>query len=278
MAFIDYRLSTSNKKFVVIPFRCCSNDQPVYVLASTNGWTAVEMAKVDTVDSDKRVYLYEHTVILPDDVSNIQYKFRVGENLYLHDESENASKCNTINETRKPYLPLLAPDGFGGLNNTFEACWDPIYSISTHEPNPEPELSTTETPSGPDSLQVSEEETAPARNSQTPPVDLPAANNQELHSAPDSVLQAPKTLEAELVPTTPEANTEPEPEGSGYIRLEKVRTTSLDAIIMQIERSLEERTTKTELRKLCIDIVKDAVRHRTLAERLYGPSKPYKAI
>jgi hypothetical protein len=103
MAFIDYRLSTSSRKSVVIPFRFSSNDEPIYILTSANGWNAVEMTKTDTVDSDKHIHLYEHTVVLPGDVYNIQYKFRVGEDLYLHDDTEDTSKFDGVNETRMPY-------------------------------------------------------------------------------------------------------------------------------------------------------------------------------
>lgn len=275
MAFIDYRLSTSSKKNVVIPFRCWSNDQPVYILASANGWNAVEMTKVDTVDSDKQIHLYEHTVILPGDVSNIQYKFRVGEDLYLHDETHDTSKFDAVNETKKSYSLFLVSDGFGGLNNTFEVRWDPIYSISIREPSPARESSAIETPSGPGSLQVSGEEPAPVGISQMPSIDMPNANDKEPHSAPSSASYASQPPAPELVSTTPGAINEHEVDGSGHTHLGKVRTVMINVMIMECRRSFEVlRTTKIELRKLCIDITKDAVRRRTLSEHLYGPSQP----
>ncbi len=292
MAFIDYRLSTSSKKSVVIPFRCCSNNQPVYILTSVNGWNAIEMTKIDTVDSDKHVHLYEHTVIVPGDVSNFQYKFRVGEDLYLHDGTEDTSKFDVVNETKRLYSLFLVSDGFGGLNNTFEVRWDPIYSISTHEPNPEPESSVIETPSGPGSLQVSEEEPAPVGISQMPSIDLPAASGQESHSIPASALRCCQTLSQELVSITPGTVNAQEVEELGHTSFEKVGTITIGVMTMDCRRFLEQlRAAKKELRKLhvaleaccrcsdvevwncVVDIIKDAVRHRTLSERLYGPSK-----
>jgi len=267
MAFIDYRLSTSSKKSVVIPFRCCSNDEPVYILTSVNGWNAVEMTKVGTVDSGKNIHLYEHTVILPGDVSNIQYKFRVGQDLYFHDVTEDTSKFNAVNETRRSYSVFLAPDGFGGWNNTFEVRWDPIYSISTREPS-----CVIKTPSGPGSLQVSEDEPAPVGISQMPSIDLPAASDQELHAVPGSALHASQTLRPELVSTTPGAINEPETEESGHTPQEKVSTVRIDA--MTVERQRSKSCEPNFGNSAYIDIIQDAVRPRTLSERLYGPSKP----
>jgi hypothetical protein len=234
MAFIDYRLSTSSKKSVVIPFRYPSNDKPVYILTSANGWNAVEMTKIDTVDSYKHVHLYEHTVVLPGDVHNIQYKFRVGEDLYVHDVTEDTSKFDEVNETRSRYSILIAPDGFGGFNNTFEVRWDPIYSISTREPS-----TVIETPSGPGSLQVSEEEPAPVGILQMPSNDLPTASDQDLHAVPGSALNDSQTLLAEPVSTTPGAINEPEAKESGHTPLEKVRTVAMTSSVKCRSESME---------------------------------------
>jgi len=178
------------------------------------------MTKIDTVDSNNHVHLYEHTIILPGDVSNIQYKFRVGDDLYLHDGTEDASKFDASSKPKKPYSLFPVPDGFGGMNNTFEIRWDPIYSISMREPTPEP----IESPSGPGSLQVSEEEPASVEISQMPSIDQPAANDQEPHSIPGSASHAAQTLEPELVSTAPGAIDELEVEESGHTHFEKVRT------------------------------------------------------
>ena len=268
MVFIDYHLSTSSKKSVVIPFRFRSNDEPIYILTSTNGWNAVQMTKVDTIDSDKHVHLYKHTVILPSDVSNIQYKFRIGENLYLHDDTEDTSKFNEVDEKRTPYSILIAPDGFGGFNNTFEVLWDPICSTSTHEPS-----TVIETPSDAGSLQVSEEESDPVGNSQMPSNGLPAANDQKLHAFTGSALHTSQTLFPELVSTTPGAVNGAEPKESGHTPLEKVRTV---AATWSVKGSLEEFRAKLPISRLTSFRMPFAV-ERSLSISM-GPVSPQEPI
>jgi len=99
--------------------------------------------------------------------------------------------------------------------------------------------SEPETPSGPGSLKVSDEEPAPVGISQMPSIGLPAASDQEPHSIPSSALHGSQSLVPELLSTTTKSTNELDVEESGDTCFEKVRTVRINVQTMECRRSLE---------------------------------------
>lgn len=88
---------------VVITFR--NDSSPIYVAADITDWQPQLM----TTNGEA----YEHVITVPKSQTKLLYKFRIGENHWLHDTSVTAE-----------------PDDFGGFNNRFD-----IPDISYPESN-----------------------------------------------------------------------------------------------------------------------------------------------
>jgi hypothetical protein len=76
---------------VVITFQNLNVSEPVHLLTSLNNWEPVPMTQQEDGSEDQNG-VFTHSLSVPDKVSKILYKFRIGEDHYLHDESAPAGK------------------------------------------------------------------------------------------------------------------------------------------------------------------------------------------
>ncbi len=93
MAFVQPSSISPEAVDVVITFR--SNSSPIYLAADITDWQPQLM----TTNGEA----YEHVITVPKDQRTLLYKFRIGDNHWVHDASVSAGKYFAHGSANAPY-------------------------------------------------------------------------------------------------------------------------------------------------------------------------------
>ncbi|KAK3064632.1 hypothetical protein LTS18_005449 [Coniosporium uncinatum] len=86
----------ADSRHVTISYNSSSDDSPIYITGDFNDWQPKAMMRLGP-------NLFEHIVVVPAETEVVRYKFRIGDNHWVHDGTVAAE-----------------PDGYGGYNNRLD--------------------------------------------------------------------------------------------------------------------------------------------------------------